>query len=223
YEFRMTNDDGAILYLDGQEFHNNDGPNDSTSVTGSITLTEGVHDLRIDHYERSNKQRLTLEWKQHGQSAFAVVPNSVLTTEAGVVRVTAPGIKNCVGDNDAAGDGRPLFSVNPNYELVDLRPEGFEPAVSALDFTDDGDLVVVTAGDVSSGGWTENPHSGEMYLLEGAQAATGPEDVTATLIADGLFNPMGVAVIDDSIFVSERDALVELTDPDGDGFFDQRA
>src|SRR5699024_3029837 len=59
YEFRMTNDDGAILYLDDQEFLTNDGPNDSTSVTGSITLTEGVHSLRIDHYEGSNNQRLT--------------------------------------------------------------------------------------------------------------------------------------------------------------------
>src|SRR5699024_6687183 len=112
--------------------------------------------------------------------------------------------------------------VNPNYELVDLRPEGFEPAVSALDFTADGDLVVVTSGNVSPAGWTDDPYSGEVYILEGVEDATGPEDVTARLVADELFNPMGVAVIDDSIFVSERDGLTELTDPDGDGVFDQR-
>src|SRR5690606_11844800 len=30
-----------------------------------------------------------------------------------------------------------------------------------------------------------------------------------------------IAIIDDSIFVSERDRLTELTDPDGDGFYDR--
>src|SRR5699024_11810993 len=101
--------------------------------------------------------------------------------------------------------------------LVDLRPEGFEPMVSALDFTDEGELVVVTSGNVSPSGWTDDPYSGEVYLLEGVQEATGPEDVTATKVAEDLYNPMGVAVIEDSIFVSERDGLTELADPDGDG------
>ncbi|MPV49484.1 DUF1080 domain-containing protein [Pseudactinotalea sp. HY160] len=222
YEFRMTNDDGAIFYLDDQVLINNDGPSDSTSVTATATLDAGVHPVRIEHYEGFDKQRLTLEWKQPGQSAFEVVPASVLTTEAGVVRVTAPGTKSCVGDTDTSGDGMPLSTVNPNYELVDLRPEGFEPAVSALDFNADGDLVVVTSGNVSPGGWTDDPYSGEVYILEGAQGADGPEDVTAVKVADELFNPMGVAVIGESIFVSERDGLTELTDPDGDGVYDQR-
>ena len=221
YEFRMTNDDGALFYLDDELILENDGPQDSTSVTGTVTLEAGFHALRIEHFDGTNDQRLTLEWKVPGSTEFVTVPQEVLSTEAGVVRVTAPGIKNCVGDSDTAGDGLPLFDVNPNYELVDLRPEGFEPMVSALDFTAEGDMVVVTSGNVSPGGWTDDPHSGEVYLLEGVQDATGPEDVTATLVASELFNPMGVAVIDDSIFVSERDGLTELTDPDGDGQYDQ--
>jgi hypothetical protein len=44
--------------------------------------------------------------------------------------------------------------------------------------------------------------------------------VTYEKVATDLFNPMGIAVIEDSIFVSERDKLTELTDPDGDGFYD---
>src|SRR5690606_15284594 len=111
---------------------------------------------------------------------------------------------------DTPGDGLRLFDVNPNYKLVDLRPEGFEPNVSALDFTEDGDLVVATAGNVSAGGWVEDPYTGEIYIVEGAQDAEGPEDVTVRRVADGLFNPMGIAVIGDSIFVSERDGLTEL-------------
>ncbi|MEE6283340.1 family 16 glycoside hydrolase, partial [Georgenia sp. MJ170] len=210
YEFRMTNDDGALFYLNDDLVIENDGPQDSTSVTGTVGLTEGVHDLRIEHFEGTNDQRLTLEWKQPGESDFEVVPTSALSTEAGVVRVTAPGNKFCEGDFDTPGDGLRLEGVNPNYELVDLRPEGFEPAVSALDFTEDGDLVVVTAGDVSSGGWEPDPYTGQVYILDGADEADGPEDVTYRLVHEGLLNPMGVDVIGDSIFVSERDGLTEL-------------
>ncbi|HLT83013.1 MAG TPA: family 16 glycoside hydrolase [Phototrophicaceae bacterium] len=210
YGLRVTNDDGALVYLDDQLVLENDGPQDSTSVETTLTLTEGAHDLRIEHYEGGFNQRLSLYWRPPGATSFELVPTSALSTDAGVVRVTSPGVKFCEGATDTPGDGLRLFDVNPNYELVDLRPEGFAPAVSALDFTEDGDLVVVTAGQVSPGGWQPDPYTGEVYILEGAQDAEGPEDVSYRLVHDGLFNPMGVDVIGDSIFVSERDGLTEL-------------
>ncbi|MEK8225502.1 PA14 domain-containing protein [Oerskovia sp. M15] len=131
----MTNDDGARVYLDDTQLLENDGPQDSTSKEGAVTLTAGAHALRVEYYEGSDKQRLTLAWKTPGSSAFVVVPNSVLSTEAGVVRVTAPGNKYCEGATDTSGDGLRLDGVNPNYELTDLRPVGFEPKVSGLAFT----------------------------------------------------------------------------------------
>lgn len=65
------------------------------------------------------------------------MPNSVLSTDAGVVRVTAPGRKECEGTYDTPGDGLPLTEVNPGYTLTNLRPEGFEPQVSAMDWLPD--------------------------------------------------------------------------------------
>ncbi|MBD8062644.1 DUF1080 domain-containing protein, partial [Actinomycetaceae bacterium Sa1BUA1] len=217
YGFRVTNDDGALVYLDDQLILENDGPQDSTSVEATVSLTAGTHDLRIEHYEGGFGQRLTFSWKTPGSTQWEVVPTSALSTEAGVVRVTAPGVKFCEGATDTPGDGLRLFDVNPNYELVDLRPEGFAPAVSALDFTEDGELVVVTAGQVSPGGWQPDPYTGQVYLMDGVQDADGPEDVSYRLVHDGLFNPMGVDVIGDSIFVSERDGLTELVpDPESE-------
>src|SRR5690625_3799017 len=217
YAFRVTNDDGALVYIDDQLVLENDGPNNSTSVEGTVHLTEGVHRLRIEHYEGGYNQRLSFYWKPPGASDFDLVPGGVLTTEADVVRVTSPGVKFCEEATDTPGDGLRIFDVNPNYKLVDLRPEGFEPNVSALDFTEDGGLVVATAGNVSAGGWVEDPYTGEIYIVEGAQDAEGPEDVTVRRVADGLFNPMGIAVIGDSIFVSERDGLTELIpDPEAE-------
>lgn len=221
YTFRLTSDDGSRLTLDGTQIIDNDGLHGAESVEGTATLDVGVHDLFVEMFEATNGQQLTVEWKTPGSSSFTVIPSSVLSTEAGVVRVTAPGTKYCEGSSDSAGDGLRLDGVNPNYTLVDLRPEGFNPKVAGLDFTDAGDLAVLTTGSVNSGGWdTSTP--GQVFLMQNVQAADGPEDVTAVEIAGGLQNPMGIDVIGDKIYVSERYQLTELSDPDGDGYFDAK-
>ena len=109
-----------------------------------------------------------------------VVPTSALSTEAGVVRVTAPGSKYCEGATDTAGDGLRLDTVNPDYDLTNLRPPGFEPKVSGMDFLPDGRMVLTTSGDVSSGGWVPNPDSGEVYILDHVKGATSAAQVTYT-------------------------------------------
>ncbi|MFZ8755923.1 family 16 glycoside hydrolase [Microbacterium sp. HMH0099] len=221
YAFRLTSDDGSRLTLDGTQIIDNDGLHGPEAVEGTATLDVGVHDLFVEMFEATNGQQLTVEWKTPGSSSFTVIPANVLSTEAGVVRVTAPGTKYCEGSADSAGDGLRLDAVNPNYTLVDLRPAGFTPKVAALDFTDAGDLAVLTTGSVNSGGWdTSTP--GKVFLMKNVQAADGPEDVTAVEIASGLQNPMGIDVIGDKIYVSERYQLTELSDPDGDGVFDSK-
>lgn len=222
YQFRVTNDDGAIVHLGDQEILNNDGPNDSTSVEATTTLTVGTHPLLVEYFEGADKQRLTLEWMPPGAETFQVIPESALSTETDVVRVTAPGYKFCVGSTDSPGDGLRLDAVNPGYDLTSLRPEGFEPRVSGLAFNDDDQLAVLTAGEVSSGGWEEDPRTGELYLLDNVVGETSPEQVSPTLIAEDLFNPMGVQAMGEDFVVSERDQLTQLSDPDGDGYYDTR-
>ena len=220
YTIKMTNDDGARLSLDNQQILNNDGYQDSTSVEATVTLAAGLHPLFVEHFEDDFGQRLHVEWKTPGSNTFVTIPNSALSTDAGVVRVTAPGTKYCEGAADTAGDGLRLDSVNPDYDLVDIRPAGFQPKVSGLAFNEDDELVVLTTGSVSAGGWVPNPAPGEVFLVEGATEADGPEDVVVTKIATGLKNPMGIDIIGDEIFVSERHQLTKLTDPDGDGQYD---
>ncbi|MGY0539332.1 family 16 glycoside hydrolase [Nocardioides sp. YJ-D4] len=221
YDFRLISDDGSRLVIDGEEVIDHDGLHGETAKDGTVTLSEGYHDLRVEHFEDGGGEVLRLQWRPPGAADFALVPTEVLSTEAGVVRVTAPGTKYCEGQDDTAGDGMQLDSVHPAYDLTDLRPEGFEPMVAAMDWAADGRLAVVTSGSVSPSGWVEDPEPGEIFLLSNPRTATGPEDVTVEKVATDLFNPMGVAVIGKSIFVSERDQLTELTDPDGDGFYDQ--
>ncbi|MGI5187824.1 family 16 glycoside hydrolase [Promicromonospora sp. CA-289599] len=220
YEFRLTSDDGSRLVIDDAEVIDNDGLHGAESKEGTVALEAGFHDLRVEYFDNTNDNILRLEWRPPGTADFVVVPESVLSTEAGVVRVTAPGTKYCEGQDDSAGDGMRLDAVHPGYTLTDLRPEGFEPMVAGLDWTDDDRLAVVTSGSVSPGGWVEDPEPGEVFLLDNVTGETSKDQVTYEKVATDLFNPMGIAVIGESIYVSERDKLTELTDPDGDGFYD---
>ncbi|WP_336924008.1 CBM35 domain-containing protein [Aquipuribacter sp. SD81] len=223
YEFRLTSDDGSRLTVGDQVVVDNDGLHGTESLEGAIGLTAGVHPIVVDFFEAGGGQVLKLEWRTPDATDFVVVPTDVLSTEAGVVRVTAPGTKFCEGATDSPGDGLRLESVHPGYDLVDLRPEGFQPMVSGLDMTDDGQLLVLTSGAVSPAGYPDEPTPGEVFLMTGAETADGPEDVTYTKIATDLVTPMGIDVVGDSIWVSEKYGLTELTpDTDGDGLMEHR-
>ncbi|MFF2851490.1 family 16 glycoside hydrolase [Streptomyces sp. NPDC058001] len=214
YTFRLTSDDGSRLLIDGQLVIDHDGLHGADPKDGTVTLTAGAHALRIDHFERTGGQQVTLAWKPPGAADFAVVPNSVLSTDADVVRVTAPGRKECEGVNDSPGDGLPLRDVHPNYTLTDLRPKGFEPQVTAMDWLPDGRLAVATWGG------TDNK-TGEVYVLSGVTGSTGPDKVKAKKVAEGLKEPMGIKYVDGSLYVSQKHELTQLQDLDGDGVTDQ--
>ncbi|MER7575890.1 ricin-type beta-trefoil lectin domain protein [Streptomyces sp. NPDC126514] len=214
YAFRLTSDDGSRLYIDDQLVINHDGLHGAEPKDATVQLTQGAHALRIEHFERDGGQQLTLAWQPPGASGFSVVPNSALSTDAGVVRVTAPGPKQCEGSADTPGDGLPLAGVHPNYTLTNLRPSGFEPQVSAMDWLPDGRLAVATWGG-------SNNTTGEVYLLSNVTGDTGPQKVTAKKVAQGLKEPMGITHVDGKLYVSQKHELTELNDTNGDEVTDQ--
>jgi uncharacterized protein YegP (UPF0339 family) len=209
YGFRLTSDDGSRLRIDDTLLINNDGLHGPTPVAATVNLTAGYHALRIEQFERAGGQQITLEWQPPGASGFTVVPNSALSTDAGVVRVTSPGRKECEGGTDSPGDGLQLTGVHPNYTLTNLRPNGFEPQVSAMDWLPDGRMAIATWGG------SEND-LGEVYLLGNVTGATNPSRVTTQRIASGLKEPMGIKYVDGKLYVSEKDGLTELNDTNGD-------
>ncbi|MDR7327407.1 family 16 glycoside hydrolase [Catenuloplanes niger] len=216
YTFRLTSDDGSRLWIgdrlviDHDGLHGVDPPKE-----GTIDLTAGVHPLRIEHFERDGGQELRLAWRTPGAGDFETVPNSALTTDAGVVRVTAPGRKECVSGTDTPGDGLPLAGVNPGYDLTNLRPPGFEPQVSGIAWRPDKKMVITTWGG-------SDTVAGEVYLVENVTGKTGPDSVKYKKIADGLKEPMGVAVVDGMVYVSQKHELTELRDTDKDDVLDTR-
>lgn len=215
YDFRITNDDGARLLLDGDLVVDHPGRHGATSKEGSIALEPGYRALRIDHFDGDFDQRLKLEWRPPGATSFTLVPNSVLSTDADVTRVTAPGRKECEGVTEAPGDGLPLTEVHPDYTLTDLRPDGFEPQVTGMDWLPDGRLAI------STWGGDRLTELGEVYLIDHVTGETGAEEVTYTKVAEDLQEPMGIAYVDGSLYVSEKHGLTKLVDTDGDEVADE--
>ncbi len=213
YTFRLTSDDGSRLLIDNNMVINHDGLHGATPKEGTVTLGTGYHALKIEHFEREGGQQITLEWKTPGSSAFVLVPNSVLSTDAGVVRVTAPGRKECEGALDSPGDGLPLTGVHPSFTLTNLRPSGFEPQVTGFDWFPDGRLAVSTWGGSLN-------VAGEVWILGNVTGNTSPAQVTRTRFASGLQEPMGLKIVDGKIYVSEKSRLTELNDTNSDGVAD---
>ena len=216
YTFRLISDDGSRLSIDDALVINHDGLHGATPMDGSVTLTTGYHSLRVEHFEQGGGQQLTLQWQTPGSTSFVLVPNSALSTDAGVVRVTAPGSKQCEGPGDSPGDGLQLTAVHPNFTLRNLRPAGFEPKVTGMDWLPDGRLVISTWGGSDQSGTSQ---AGEVYILGNTGGSTGT--VTTKRIANGLKEPMGLKIVDGIVYVSEKMRLTALVDTNGDEVADQ--
>ena len=51
YEFSLMSDDGSKLYIDGEIVIDNDGLHSPRTVTGGVTLTGGLHQIRVSYFQ----------------------------------------------------------------------------------------------------------------------------------------------------------------------------
>jgi cytochrome c551/c552 len=98
-----------------------------------------------------------------------------------------------------------LESLHPSYTMENLAPDGFEPKVGGLDFRGDGKLLVAS--------WDAD---GAVFLVDPSSA----REERVKRIAQGLHEPLGLAVVDDRVFVLQKQELTELVDLDGDDIID---
>jgi outer membrane protein OmpA-like peptidoglycan-associated protein len=63
YTFRLTSDDGSKLFIDGREVVDNDGIHGVESRDAEVTLTAGLHELRVPYFQGPREDiALVLEW-----------------------------------------------------------------------------------------------------------------------------------------------------------------
>ena len=83
------------------------------------------------------------------------------------------------------------------------------PKVGGMDFLSDGRLVVST--------WTKE---GGVYILDGVGEKDNSQ-IRVRKIASGLAEPLGLCIVDDRIFINQKQEITELIDHDGDELIDE--
>jgi len=81
YTFYLNSDDGSKLWLDDTLLINNDGLHEMVEKSGTMTLTAGVHALRVEFFENEGTAGLVMSWAGPG-IAKQVVPANVLLKPA---------------------------------------------------------------------------------------------------------------------------------------------
>jgi cytochrome c len=209
YVFRLVSDDGSLLVIDGREIINNDGDHGPQAIDGEITLKKGKHPIQIRYYQGRGGYALSFQWAKHGDNAFSIVPNTVLSHTKSDFKKSVPYVPMAKLTRNIPGDRTPLLRVHPSFDLAQARPSAFEPRVGGMDFMSDSSLVICTWDSV-----------GPVYRLEGV-TGTDPEKIKVTRIATGLAEPLGIKVVNDTIYVLQKQELTRLIDHNNDGMIDE--
>jgi len=160
--------------------------------------------------------------------ASAQAERFVLWTTAGAEQAAAPLLDDPAPDLDALTTGGPELwpdrltttaeiGLNDGPFAVDTltHPEAnpwlAQMRFTGLDFYEDGDSLAVCSWD------------GDVWIVSGLNqlsASGSANQLTWRRIASGLFQPLGIKIIDGVIYVTCRDQLVVLRDRNGDGAAD---
>lgn len=106
-------------------------------------------------------------------------------------------------------------SMHPGFDLIPFRPTAFKPRVTGMGWLSDGRMVVASWGGTNALIHTRQMNS-TIYLVSGAGGAN-PTGVTTSVFASGLEDVMGLAVVNDRIYVCGGNDLLELVDADKNG------
>jgi putative heme-binding domain-containing protein len=111
-------------------------------------------------------------------------------------------------DFKSPGSGVVNRNASPGYEMenIPLPYPGCRP--SDVAFTDDGSMYLLTM--------TE----GQVWRTR-TPTIDQPQRVRWQRYASGLYHPIGLAVVDNRLYVAQKPEITELVDRDGDGVVDQ--
>ncbi len=169
WTFWLTSDDGSLLWLDRELLVDNDGWHAMQTKSATLELTAGSHDLRLEVYEESGGEGLTLEWAGPGVER-EIVPAAVLSHGSLHFRASDP----TPVDPMRAARGRELWdglacgachafggaSGAPSRALPSLADVARNPAAGCLD----------VGGDVVRGVPRQKLDDDALWALDGALA-----------------------------------------------------
>jgi cytochrome c len=209
FVFRLISDDGSKMWLDNKLLIDNDGYHGPDPKDAEILLKKGKHPIEIIYWQGRGGLALSLQWAQHDNPKFTVIDDKVLSHNKANYKKSIPYVPKEKLVKSVPGDGKNEAGVHPSFKLEQARPSSFEPKVGGLDFLSDSSLLVCT--------WDS---TGPIYKLEGV-TRHNPEAIKVTRIASGLAEPLGIKVVNDTIYVLQKQELTRLIDHNKDGIIDE--
>ncbi len=209
YQLRLVTDDGGRLWINGEQVVDRWQHQGPTPVDVTVTLEQGLNDIRLDYFQAGAGAAVSLQWIPPGKKAFSVIPEANLRHHQHQVAQPVPYIPRRELVKSIPGDKIPLEEVHPSFTLSAARPSWFKPMVGGMDFFSDGRLALCT--------WDKE---GGVYILDGVLDAD-PDHIRVTQVASGLGECLGLHIVDDQIVVLQKHELTQLVDNDRDGIIDE--
>lgn len=207
--FRIWSDDGSRVHINDKVIIDHNGLHGTAYKETEIALKAGYYPLKLEYFNGKGGKFLSLNWKRSGQEAFEVIPaHHLYHTFEAQKQVNNLSLPMSV-QRKIPGDQFAVQEVHPSFQLSQARPDNFTPMVGGMDFLEDGRLVLSR--------W--DPEGG-VYILDGVESGN-PDKISAKRIAFGLAEPLGLKVVDNEIYVMQKQELTKLVDLDGDEIIDE--
>jgi len=208
YTFRLWSDDGSKFWLNEKLIVNHDGPHGISPKDSIVALKKGYYPFKLEYYQGSGDKFLSLNCLLPNTSEFITIPPAMYYhSDDRLIEMAAKSLPMSV-NNRMPGDQFSLLDVHPSYDLSMARPDDFLPKVGGMDFLDNGKLVIST--------WDA---TGSIFLLSNLDAED-PNDINVKKIAQGFAEPLGLKVVDNEIYILQKQELTKLVDLDGDEIAD---
>jgi len=210
YMLKLRSSDGAVLWIDGKKVIGNDGQHEVTESEAEFYMEAGPHKLEIKYFKSDpNKYKeLTLWWLWPDKKEFEYIPKEYFRISKKQIREAKKGVKP-ISEHELVALGVVLDKLHPSLQKFSLHKKNFKPMVGGMDFMSNGDLVVST--------WDS---LGAIYKIKKA-TSLDTNQIEIKRIAWGLAEPLGLKVVNDRIFVLQKQELTELVDNNGDELADE--
>lgn len=209
YDFRLISDDGSYLFINDRLIIDNGGWHGPEIKDGEMYLPKGKHDIRIVLGQGGGGAFISFQWFDKETESFVLLDDKHVSFDTKLLKETDQSALKVLESKSIPGDQAAVAGVHPSFDLHEARPADFKPRVGGIDFLDDERMVVST--------WDT---LGGIYLVEGWQSGD-PAKMTHKRIATGLAEPLGIKVVDNEIYVLQKQELTKLVDTNGDEIIDE--
>jgi hypothetical protein len=202
YTFYTSSDDGSILYIDGVQVVNNDGPHGLQEHLGTIGLQAGFHAISVGYFNQTGDKGLQVSYSGPGISK-QFIPTSALYTVSGDNLLPAVNLSNPVNGMNYSYYEASNYNVVPDFTTVTPVKTGTvdsydisvanRPTQFAINYT--GYINVPTDGQYT---FYTSSDDGSILYIDGVQVVNndGPHGLQEHLATIGLqagFHAISVA------------------------------